>query len=392
VSAAQATNERTATVLAGVPALNAALYHRMRFSVGDPAAVIEMKDAGGATAATLIIRDIEMDRARAKARADRVCCPADFAPDGGLSGDREIATAQSVAELLRREGVGRVRADRSLPLIFAHEMERAGIAIDCDPGLGVLERRSKDEQELQWLREAQRTTEAAMRMACELVARADARGDGVLVHEGAPLTSERVRAAIDVFLLERGYANQPAIVAGGSQGGDCHEIGTGELRTGEPVIIDIFPRCRETLYNGDCTRTVVHGDIPDQLARMHAVVVEAKAAAIAAVRAGVTGQVVHEATSAVMVAHGFAMGLPPDGAPETYCGMVHGTGHGVGLEVHEPPLLDRGGPALVAGDVLTVEPGLYSHAVGGIRVEDMVAVTETGCENFDELPEGLTWA
>jgi Xaa-Pro aminopeptidase len=72
--------------------------------------------------------------------------------------------------------------------------------------------------------------------------------------------------------------------------------------------------------------------------------------------------------------------------------MVHGTGHGIGLEVHEPPLLDRKGPVLVAGDALTVEPGLYCKAIGGVRVEDMVIVTQNGCENLNRLPTGLEWA
>jgi Xaa-Pro aminopeptidase len=211
------------------------------------------------------------------------------------------------------------------------------------------------------------------------------------MRDGAPLTAERVREAIDIFLLGKGYTNPPSIVAGGPEGGDCHNIGTGDLRTGQPVIIDIFPKCRETLYNGDCTRTVVHGEIPEEIAKMHAIVVEAKAAAIAAVRPGVTGEQVHAATAKVITACGYPMGLPPDDAPDSYCGMVHGTGHGVGLDVHEPPLLDKGGPALVVGDILTVEPGLYSKVIGGVRVEDMVVVTETGCDNFDARPEGLDW-
>ena len=383
---------RTALLRAGIAATNASLYHKMRFSVGDPAAIIELPADGGPAQATLIIRDIEMDRARQHARADRVFCPADFAPAGGLSGDREIATAQSVAEFLRREGVTQVIADRSLPLIFAHEIRQAGIPIECDTEMGVLDRRAKDEQEIAWLREAQGVTEDAMRMACEMVAHADAGADGVLVQDGAPLTAERVREAIDVFLLGKGYTNPPSIVAPGPEGGDCHNIGSGVLRTGEPVIIDIFPKCRETLYNGDCTRTVVHGEIPEEMVKMHAIVVEAKAAAIGAVKRGVTGEQVHAATAQVITAHGYPMGLPPDDAPDSYCGMVHGTGHGVGLDVHEPPLLDKGGPALVAGDILTVEPGLYSKVIGGVRVEDMVVVTESGCDNFDTLPEGLGWA
>jgi Xaa-Pro aminopeptidase len=124
---------------------------------------------------------------------------------------------------------------------------------------------------------------------------------------------------------------------------------------------------------------------------MHEVVVQAKAAAIAATRAGVTGEQVHTATSACMHAAGYHMGLPAADAPDTYCGMTHGTGHGIGLDVHEPPLLDRKGPPLVAGDCLTIEPGLYCRAIGGVRVEDMVVVTENGCDNLNSLPEGLTW-
>ncbi|MBI3831286.1 MAG: aminopeptidase P family protein [Planctomycetes bacterium] len=393
---------RTAVVMAGVPARNDTLFHRIRFLVGDPTVWVDLPKAGGGRERLLILRDIEMERARTHARADRVACPKDFAPTAGLSGDRETATAQAAAEALRRAGVARAIADRTLPFIYAHEIQKAGIAVECDPALGVIDRRAKDPQELAALREAQSVTEGAIRLACETIARASARADGVLVPGGAVkgstgqggevLTSERVRALVDVWLLERGYLNAEAIIAGGPQGADCHDRGSGELRTGQPVIVDIFPRNRATRYWGDCTRTVVHGKVPAEIARMHAAVLEAKAAAIAAVRAGVTGESVHAAAAAVLVKHGYAMGLPKPDAPDSYCGMVHGTGHGVGLDVHEPPLLDKGGPLLVAGDVLTVEPGLYCKALGGIRVEDMVAVTESGCENFNRLPQGLTWA
>ncbi len=154
------------------------------------------------------------------------------------------------------------------------------------------------------------------------------------------------------------------------------------------MIVDIFPRNRTTLYNGDMTRTVVHGAISPMLAKMHAAVVEAKRDAIAAVRAGSTGQSVHEATLAALLRHGFAAGQPSQPGVAV---IAHGTGHGIGLEVHEPPLLAMKGPALVVGDVLTVEPGLYAIGIGGIRIEDMVAVTDDGCENFNTLYQGLHW-
>ncbi len=380
-----------AIVMAGIPELNAALYRRLRFSVGDPAALVEIPQSDGSTQSTLILRDIEMHRARQHARADQIACPADFSPESGLSGDRETATAQSAAECLRRGGVKEVFADRTLPLIYADIIRQAGINVVCDAEMGILDRRAKDEQEIAWLREAQNATEDAMEMACRIVCRADVRADGVLLHENQPLTSERLRAIVDHFLLERGYTNPPPIIAGGPTGSDCHNIGSGELRTGWPVIVDIFPRNRATHYNGDCTRTAVNGEISDTLQQMHAAVVKAKAAATAATRPGATGEEVHLATRQSMLASGFNMGLPGPDDADSFCTMPHGTGHGIGLDVHEPPLLDMKGPPLVVGDALTIEPGLYRRDLGGIRVEDMVIVTADGCENLNKLPEGLVW-
>lgn len=383
-----ATSISRPTILAGVPTHNPWLYHRAPFLCGDPTVWIGLPGKG----TTLLLRDIEMDRAKRSGAADRVHSPGEFAPTGGLSGDRETATAQAAAEFLRREGVREVWTDRSLPMLFAHLLGEAGITVRCDPEMGVLERRAKSEREVEALRAAQKTTEDAVRFACEMVARATAGRDGVLQADGAPLTSERVRSAIDIFLLERGFSTSDSIVAGGKQGADCHDRGSGPLRTGEPVIIDVFPMDPRTRYFGDCTRTVVHGEAPDAVVRMHSAIVEAKRAAIGAARPGVTGEAVHRAACEVFTAKGYSIGLPPEGAPDTYTGYAHGTGHGVGLDVHEPPLLDRGGPALVVGDCLTIEPGLYSRAVGGIRVEDMVIVREGGCENLNTLPEGLRWA
>jgi len=380
---------QSATVMAGIPATNLSLYRAIRFKVGDPAALITLTDDSGRSERLLVIRDIEMERAKRHARADQVRCPADFEPAGGLSGDRETATAQAVAQCLVARGVRAVRADRSLPLIFAHFIRQAGVELECDTEMGVLERRSKDAQELEWLREAQRATEAAMKLACETVARAQAAADGSLLHLGSPLTAERLRGIIDIHLLGEGYENPESIVACGPQGADCHDHGHGTLRTGEPVIVDIFPRNRRSLYNGDMTRTVVHGAIAPEVARMHAAVIAAKRDAIAAVRPGATGQSVHEATLAALAGLGYAAGQPKEAGVAV---LSHGTGHGIGLDVHEPPLLAAKGPALVVGDVLTVEPGLYALGIGGVRVEDMVAVTPGGCENFNSLQESLVWA
>lgn len=389
----RSTDALTAMVIAGIPAWDMSLYHRIRFSVGDPAAWIGwIRD--GRPGSRLILRDIEMERARRDAMVDSVSCPADFTPDSGLSSDRAVATAQATAECLIRDGFETAVVHRNLPMLFADCLQERGISVVCDRDLGIDERRAKAEEEIAALAAAQSATESAMRFACETIAEAVPDGDGVLTLEGESLTSERVRALIDMHLIELGFAPRPAIVAGGPEGADCHELGSGMLRTGQPVIIDIFPRDPRSLYNGDCTRTVVNGEVPPEVAAMHAAVVAAKRAGIAATRSGVTAQSVHEATVKEIRTAGFEVGLP---GPESPVGgrMVHGTGHGIGLEVHEGTLLDfspsGASPELVPGEALTIEPGVYDPRIGGVRLEDLVIVEAGGCVNLNTLPEGLQW-
>lgn len=378
----------TAIVMAGIPASNRSLFHAIRFNVGDPAALV-VTQQGATQHRLLILRDIEMDRAKKKAAADQIACPEDFTPDQGLSGDRETATAQAAAQAVIRANCNRVIADRTLPLSFVDAMRNQGIAVDYDPDLGVMNRRAKTEEEIAYLRQAQHATERAIEMACTMIAKATPDKDGKLHIQGDELTAEAVRLAIDVFLLTHGYTNPQSIVAAGPQGADCHNLGAGSIKTGQPVIIDIFPQNRLTKYNGDCTRTVVHGDVPDEVRRMHHAVLQAKNAAQNAVKPGVTGDLVHQATTQIIEQHGYAMGFPTDEHPTT---MPHGTGHGIGLDVHEPPLLDQKGPTLIVGDAITIEPGLYSQELGGVRVEDLVIVTEDACENLNLLQQGLDWS
>ncbi|WP_164100929.1 M24 family metallopeptidase [Candidatus Laterigemmans baculatus] len=374
-----------ATLLGGIPAENPTLFRKVLMTAGDPAAWIETAQGES----TLIIRDVEVDRARRTSSARRVTAPAEFAPAAGLDSDRATATAQAAAECLRRIGARRVRTDRSLPFIFAWHVQQAGMEIVYDDALGVLDRRVKSEQEIEWLAEAQATTERAMEMACSRIARAEAAADGTLREQGEPLTSERLKSEIAKFLLDLGYTmGHGCIVATLPDSGDCHASGRGPLRTAAPVIVDIFPRCEATRYHGDCTRTVVHGTPTETVARMHAAVVAAKAAGIAKLVPGETAAAVHRAVVETQQQHGFQLAR---GTVTDHPTIQHGTGHGIGLEVHEPILLDDGGGELLAGEVFTVEPGLYGRSTGGVRIEDMLLVTDAGPRNLNRLPEGLDW-
>lgn len=381
------TSNRT-TVLAGHSSTNATLFHRCRFLVGDSSVAIDFADG----TSTFLVRDIEMDRARKTVRADRIACAADFTPEGGLSGDRDTALAQATAECLRQAGESTITVDRSLPYLYAHFIQEAGISINYSADFGVLERRIKDAEEIENLRLAQKVTGEAMTYVCQTIARATADQDGLLHHDGAVLTSERVRAMITSFLLERNFSNSHgSIVATSPHVADCHHYGTGPLRTEIPTIVDIFPMDNGTRYNGDMTRTVVHGTPSPEALKAHAAVCEAKAAGCAALKPGTTGEAVHLATTDVLKANGFTLVRGNAEHDQRLPFMSHGTGHGIGLEVHEPILLDHGGGEIFENELFTVEPGLYSSTLGGCRVEDMVLVTATGHEIISPLYEGLDW-
>ncbi|MCC6909563.1 MAG: aminopeptidase P family protein [Phycisphaerales bacterium] len=377
----------TPFILAGYPDRFPGVYHRIRFLCGDMTVFLDL--GGGNT--HLIVRNIELPRARQAGRARHIWCPEDLAPAGGLASDRDTSFAQAAAELLSREGVAEIRGDYLLPLLFVDVLGRRGVKVQFDPDLGRVDRRMKDNWEVQQLREAQQHTEAAIRHAYETIARADV-VDGVLQHDGAALTADRLRSMIIIFLLQRGLSNpNDCIVAPGKVGADCHHRGEGVLRLNEPIIIDVFPMSGKSRYWGDCTRTICRGAPHPTLSMMHGHVVEAKLRAIEACRAGRSGAVVHQAVLDVFTREKYHIGMPPDDAPDDLIFYPHGTGHGIGLECHEPPILDLLCGELVDGDALTIEPGLYCKAIGGVRVEDMVIARPDGCENLNSLPEGLWW-
>ncbi|QDV55124.1 M24 family metallopeptidase [Rosistilla oblonga] len=375
---------QTTTLLAGIPAENASLFHRMPLSVGDPAAWIQVDDE-----TTVIVRDIEVDRARRQLTANHFGSPGEYAPAGGLSPDRATATAQAVAEFLARKKIASIQTDRTLPFIFAWHIQQAGIEIAYNADLGVIDRRSKSDRELECLQTAQEMTQRAMELACRTIAASTANASGQLVHEGELLTSERVKAIAAQFFLEHNFAMEHgSIVATAPEVADCHHGGAGPLRTEVPIVVDLFPRDLSSRYWGDCTRTVVHGQASEEVKHMHAAVVQAKAAATAALRVGNTGDAVHQASTDVLLDRGYPLSR---GTVTDHPSIQHGTGHGIGLEIHEPILLDDGGPEILPNEVLTIEPGLYGRNVGGVRVEDMVAATTDGPVVFGTLHQGLDW-
>jgi Xaa-Pro aminopeptidase len=288
---------------------------------------------------------------------------------------------------MRRLGVRSVEVSPGFPVGVARELEAGGVGVRVARGAAFPERAVKREDELDCIGAAQRAAVRAFRLAAGAMRRSRVGKGGRLELEGRALTSERLKGIIEDELRRLGYdAADGLIVAVGEQAARPHDEGSGVIREGQPVVMDIFPQSRKNGYWGDFTRTVAKGRIPDWLRRMHAAVEGAQRLALGMVRPGVKGSEVQRAVEKFFEGQGYETKLEPPGEER---GFIHSLGHGVGLEIHEEPRLSRKGGVLRAGNVVTVEPGLYVPGQGGVRIEDTVAVTENGCRLFADCGRGL---
>jgi Xaa-Pro aminopeptidase len=302
---------------------------------------------------------------------------------------RHEVLMQTMVKAVQELGVTEAVVPYDFPLELADRLRAAGIELTPDKGFFSQRRRVKSEAELAGIRKAQRGTEAGMAAARDMLRGAEA-ANGVLTLDGEPLTSERLKARIIDVFNEHGLVSDEMIVAHGGQAASGHDMGSGPIAPGEAIVIDLFPRDRETGCYADMTRTFVVGEIPDELAEYHRLVHEALQRSFGAVKAGEEGRKVFELVCEVFHEAGYPTQLSKQPGEVLANGFFHGLGHGVGLEVHEPPALSRDPSTLVAGDVITLEPGLYREGWGGVRLEDLVLVTENGAENLTDFPYDLT--
>jgi Xaa-Pro aminopeptidase len=273
-----------------------------------------------------------------------------------------------------------------MPVGMARALEARDVVVTADRPLYLDERRRKQPHEVEAIQVAQQAAEAGMARAQDLIHRATPGPDGYLRVDGEVLTSRRLIAAIEGELLNLGYAADGTIAAGGAGAADPHCSDSGPLRADEPIIVDIFPSGKTSRYFGDITRTFHPGRPSETWLRMYAAVAEAQRRALAVVRAGVNGREVHLEVCRTLYDAGFSTlveGYRREGVPS----MIHGTGHGLGLEIHEFPRVSDMEVTLLEGDAITIEPGLYSEEHGGVRIEDTVVVTADGCRNLTVYPK-----
>jgi Xaa-Pro aminopeptidase len=284
----------------------------------------------------------------------------------------------------RQLGLEAATTPGGFPLEYADHLRANGIELHADQRFFDERRRVKSELELAGIRRACRAVEAGVGVGVEML-RSAQRSNGVLTLEGEPLTCERIKFAVERAFSEHGAAADEFIVSHGSQTAVGHDGGSGPIESDDVVLFDLFPRDRESACYSDFTRTFSLGAPPDELAEYHRLAREALDLALGSVRPGVKGSDIHRRVCDFFHEHGYKTQLHKEEGEALVDGYFHATGHGVGLEVHERPGVGRvESEPLVAGDVIALEPGLYRHGYGGVRLEDLVLVTENGCEKLTD--------
>ena len=329
----------------------------------------------------LIVSPLEVDRARVQSRVPNI------------REDHEAYLHESWARLAARliieRGIAEARVSPNLRAVHLEDLRASGVEAQVVRDLFAAERRRKTAEEAAAIQEAQRAAESAVVEVVRALAHAEIR-DGILWSNGGPLTSEHLYARAQFSLGEKGFTCPSMIIAGSPGSALPHYRGDGPIKANAPVIIDIFPTSRRNHYNGDLTRTVVVGEIGEDVRLMHAAVVQALDAGIESIAPGVPGKEPHLSVCHVLVDRGFGTKTAGYEGPDGVAKMNHSTGHGVGLEVHEDPgLRATADDPLAEGDVVTVEPGLYLAGLGGVRVEDTGMVTSQGFKNFTTLTRSL---
>jgi Xaa-Pro aminopeptidase len=331
----------------------------------------------------LVMSDLEMDRARRQATVDRVLSWSAMAKPLE-TGTRRAGPADVIAAVLSRLGIRRVQVPRGFSLGLAMELDARGIRLEMGPDPFWPEREIKSPREVRAIEAALRAAEAGLLAGIAALEACRIRS-GYLLRDGRRFTAEDLRAAVNTRIMAEGCLPSHTICAPGDQAVDPHEEGRGPIRAHTPIVMDIFPRSESTGYYGDLTRTVVRGRASPRLHELYAVVHEGVRLGHGLVKDGAEGLEIHRRIQALFDRQGYPTGVKAGRMQ----GFFHGTGHGLGLEIHEPPSIGKRLSTLRAGHVVTVEPGLYYLGLGGVRLEDVALVTRRGSRNLTRVLKHL---
>lgn len=369
----------TARFIYDVPYKNADLYYATHFLAHDHVIYFDHKDKK-----YLVMNDLEIDRAKNQANVDHVLSLSLYLKKARQN-NAKPSFVEVLHEVFKDNSIKNMTVPESTSFAIVDELRTLGYSISAGPTPFFPERYVKSREEKSYILASQRMAFAAIRMAEEVLRKARIKGNRI-VYKGNVLTSESLRTMIEIFLLEKGYPAGEAIVSCGRHSIDPHDVGSGPLYPHQTIILDICPQSSKTRYYGDTTRTFCKGRATDAMKKMYQAVKKAQEMALGLVRAGVVGNSIHRAVSEFFVEEGY----PTEERGGRMVGFFHGTGHSIGLEIHEEPArINWSDYHLKVGNVMSVEPGLYYPEIGGVRIEDLVYVTDTGCEILGKYPKRL---
>jgi len=332
----------------------------------------------------LLLSDLEVDRGRHEARVDHVVSYSEFEKAIASGKKKTPSYAKVVAEFVRHYGGKRVAVSSDFSIGLFRALKKQNLRLRPAKGALFPEREFKTSEEIRKLSAALRVAESGLERAMEILKASTIRKDGKLQWSRRILTSEILRSEMDIAVIRAGgEARGDTIVACGDEACDPHARGAGPLLANSLIILDIFPRSLKSGYFGDITRTVVRGQASPEQRRLWEVCLAGQEKAFAELVPGAKGGVLQKGIRDFFAEQGY----PTEQHEGRWRGFFHGLGHGLGLEIHEAPRI--GATTLAAGQVVTVEPGIYWPGVGGVRHEDVVVMTNTGHRLLTKFPKAL---
>ncbi|MHB8523013.1 MAG: M24 family metallopeptidase [Limisphaerales bacterium] len=334
----------------------------------------------------VVMNDLEIDRARKQAPHCRALSLSACWRKLQSRNVKSRGFGQVIRLILRERRVKKISVPANFPFGLARELRALKIKVKVKAGGFFPEREIKSADQVRKISAALIMAEVGLAEGVQALRQARIGKGRRLMHHHAPLTSEKLRSIIDVAVLQAGGLASHTIVAGGKQACEPHETGHGQLHAHEPIILDVFPRSQKTGYFGDITRTVVKGRADEAVRRLYHTVARGQDLVFEKMRHNVSAVEVHRAVQQLFHAAGYKTARR-DGHMQ---GFFHGTGHGLGLEIHEAPRVNATSEDMLkAGQVVTVEPGLYYPGLGGVRLEDVALITAQAPRNLTKFEKVL---
>ena len=333
----------------------------------------------------VVMSDLEIDRAKKQARADRVLSLSLYQRRLRKLGKAPAGVSEIMDLLFRERGIRSLVVPANFPALLTDQLRAKGFSVQIKRDPFWVNRETKNNSEVKHITESLKIARLGLEAGIRTLKRTTTKRDGYLYLNGARLTSEMLKTAVNTTIMAQGWLPSHTIISSGNQCIDPHHEGSGPIKANTSIIFDIFPRSQHNGYFGDLSRTVVRGRASEKLKEIYATVQAGQQIGFEQIRDGINGKEVHQNILNLFAARGFPTGRI-NGRMQ---GFFHGTGHGLGLDIHEPPRIAPVDATLRTGHVVTVEPGLYYLGVGGVRLEDVVVVTANGNRNLTHCPQFL---